>query len=326
MFSDKSVRKIHKENNIARSTITTWYSNFKENINIFVRKKRDITTYKHIFKDQIFLIIKEELDKNSRITLSNMKFLIYKKINVNISLKMISKILKCMNFSRKKIKNYEVKNKEKIDEISLDRKKFIEKMNEIDISRIISIDESSLRNLNDNYFGYSEKGKQIHHPVKRIRKYYGTSLLMGITSEKVIHHKIYTKTINSDDFNNFIKEIIKLLEEKGKIFIFDNCSIHKKKEMLKMIEDEGHYYMFIPPYSPNLNPIENVFGILKKMIKNIMKETIDVKELEISILLKKGIEMFDKKYKESLKKIFIRAFTFDYTDIEKELKNRIIFT
>jgi hypothetical protein len=68
---------------------------------------------------------------------------------------------------------------------------------------------------------------------------------------------------------HWCKKTIDLLTTKNYIFIFDNVSFHHSKKVLELINNSGHKYIFTPPYSPNLNPIENVNSIVKHEIKNI---------------------------------------------------------
>ena len=53
----------------------------------------------------------------------------------------------------------------------------------------------------------------------------------------------------------------------------DNASFHKKKEIFRIAKDAGHDVLFLPPYSPDFNPIEKVFAILKKRRKFASPET-----------------------------------------------------
>ena len=50
----------------------------------------------------------------------------------------------------------------------------------------------------------------------------------------------------------------------------DNVSFHKSKKIKKLVEDSGNHLLFIPPYSPDFNPIEEVFSKLKSFVCNII--------------------------------------------------------
>jgi len=84
--------------------------------------------------------------------------------------------------------------------------------------------------------------------------------------------------------------------------------------------------MFVPPYSPNNNPIEIVFGSIKNNFKKAYKEK-DKNNKNICIipLIKNAIEMFTKSYnKEKITKIFNYSLKYNYNNLEKELKDRLI--
>ena len=61
---------------------------------------------------------------------------------------------------------------------------------------------------------------------------------------------------------------------KGSYLVMDNCTIHKSYPMIRKIEDRGYRVMYLPPYSPELNAIENFWAIVKGKMKceNLMTE------------------------------------------------------
>jgi len=65
----------------------------------------------------------------------------------------------------------------------------------------------------------------------------------------------------------------------------DNLSSHKNEAARKAIEDAGAELLFLPPYSPDLNPIEQVFAKLKHLLRKAAKRTLDALWDEIGQLL-----------------------------------------
>jgi transposase len=101
---------------------------------------------------------------------------------------------------------------------------------------------------------------------------------------------LYFKTIVSsydgERFSNYIEELIEKLKEKSKskyTFIVDNASIHKVQRVCDVIIESGNEILFLPPYSPHLNPIEEVFSKWKTKIKT--RNVCSVQELNEAILL-----------------------------------------
>ena len=99
--------------------------------------------------------------------------------------------------------------------------------------------------------------------------------------------------------------------------------IHYCKKTLKLINDTKNYFIFTPSYSPNNNPIETIFSIIKNKFKKIIKTTKNIKMKSLIIItINKTIS--DKEIgKENYKDIFIRSINYDYKNIEKELRDRI---
>jgi len=91
---------------------------------------------------------------------------------------------------------------------------------------------------------------------------------MAINTNGVLLCEIFTKSINTDKLYNFLEKL--LINKKDKYILMDNVSFHKSKKIKKLVEDSGNHLLFIPPYSPDFNPIEEVFSKLKSFVCNII--------------------------------------------------------
>ena len=65
--------------------------------------------------------------------------------------------------------------------------------------------------------------------------------------------------------------------------VLDNCSIHHIAEVFKSINDAGAHVLFLPPYSPDLNPIEELFSKVKTSLRSA-EDTLHVVDLETLLL------------------------------------------
>ena len=123
-------------------------------------------------------------------------------------------------------------------------------------------------------------------------------------------------------FYNFIKNIINKFKSDQYTFVFDNVSFHHNKETLELIKNTNNLYLFTPPYSPNLNPIENVFGIIKNIYKNKYKSK-NLSSIKYSLteqinFIEESILDFITIYSINIEKIIQRALNFSYDSIEKQ--------
>lgn len=73
--------------------------------------------------------------------------------------------------------------------------------------------------------------------------------------------------MNTIDFNAFITECILPKIPLGAVIVLDNAAFHKSTILEGFVEIYGRYLLFLPPYSPDLNPIEISYGWLKKQLK-----------------------------------------------------------
>jgi transposase len=319
-----------------RSVISLWIKLYNKNLslldiklsNLYSKIKRNNEKYINIdLLNYIFDLVKIDPFIERR----KIIYLVSKKFNIKISLNKVSLIYRKLKLTWKKPRKYCVKNELFLEEIQKNRKIFREEIQKKTIESIISIDESGFNNLFLNNKGLSPKGERIHVPITNLREK-NISLLLALTTKGIIHHIETSNTINGDVFYNFLKEVIERINNNIKYtFIFDNVSFHRLKKIKDLINSNGHELLFCPPYSPNNNPIENLFSLIKNEFKKNVKINKEKNEkgrrnrnyIKNMILL--SIKNIENIYNSIYISLFNRSFQYDYTDIVKELKDRLIF-
>ena len=73
--------------------------------------------------------------------------------------------------------------------------------------------------------------------------------------------------INGELFTLYVEKVLAPTLAKGEVVILDNLGSHKGKPARNAIRAKGAHLLFLPPYSPDLNPIEQVFAKLKHLIR-----------------------------------------------------------
>jgi len=122
-----------------------------------------------------------------------------------------------------------------------------------------------------------------------LKKY---SLVLAINMKNILSYEIQTVNFNRHNFYSFLQE--KLLPIiRNKTILMDNASFHKCKEIIRLIEHSGNRVLFIPPYSPQYNPIEIVF----RMMKSRLCALVEIEMSDISHVL-------DSISQQNLKRIF----------------------
>ena len=96
---------------------------------------------------------------------------------------------------------------------------------------------------------------------------------------------IYKGTANTKLVITWVKELLLPNLNTNSILIWDNASTHKSKELIQLVEKAGHIMLFLPPYSPDLNPIEHKWNELKQRLCKRKREinNIDLNFTELVI-------------------------------------------
>jgi len=95
-----------------------------------------------------------------------------------------------------------------------------------------------------------------------------TSVLAGLCNGKVIAPFYYQGHSNTELFLAWIEQILLPELKEGQYLILDNASWHKSPKVLELLARKKCKVLFLPPYSPDLNPIEQYWGWMKKVIVN----------------------------------------------------------
>jgi len=115
---------------------------------------------------------------------------------------------------------------------------------------------------------------------KRGLRYSRINLVAGKIGNALIGSMIYREIL--------LKDIEKL--EKRVLIVMDNARFHRKNILEKIIKGTGHCLLFLPPYSPDLNPIEKLWVNMKKKLKDIVHNFNTLEEAITSILFDKIVQ------------------------------------
>ena len=86
---------------------------------------------------------------------------------------------------------------------------------------------------------------------------------------------VYDGPMNGTVFLAYVEQVLGLTLRRGDLVVMDNLPAHKGTAIRKAIERCGAQLAFLPPYSPDFNPIENAFAKLKTMLRTRAERTID---------------------------------------------------
>jgi transposase len=146
------------------------------------------------------------------------------------------------------------------------RAKYQEAIKDIPPESIVYIDESGIDMTICKDRGWGKKSEKL--VAKKSGKYYErTNIIAGLVNKKSIAPMVFNGTCNTDLFNNWVEHFLIKELTPGQVIIMDNASFHKSEKTQKLIESVDCRVIFLPPYSPDLNPIEKFWANMKRWIK-----------------------------------------------------------
>jgi transposase len=100
-----------------------------------------------------------------------------------------------------------------------------------------------------------------------------TTLVASITAEAMIAPMVLDGPMDSVAFEAYIEQVLIPVLPHGSIVVMDNLSSHKSPTIAKLLYDSGSELWYLPPYSPDFNPIENMWSKIKNLLRSAKART-----------------------------------------------------
>ena len=131
------------------------------------------------------------------------------------------------------------------------------------------VDECGIDTYLYREYGYAPRSQKVFGRVSG-RKYKRCGIVAAKMADKILAPFQYSGTMDSRLFEFwFVNQLLPSLD-KGSVIVMDNASFHSKKRLQAAAQNAGCRLVFLPPYSPELNPIENFWGWLKRFLRKIL--------------------------------------------------------
>jgi transposase len=145
---------------------------------------------------------------------------------------------------------------------------------DLDPERLVFIDETGASTKMARLRGRAPKGERCQAPVPhghwKTTTFTGALRLSGMTAPMVLDGPM-----NGVAFLAYVEQVLVPTLRPGDIVIMDNLPAHKPAAVRAVIEAVGAELRFLPPYSPDINPIENAFSKLKSSLRKAAARTVE---------------------------------------------------
>lgn len=140
--------------------------------------------------------------------------------------------------------------------------------------RLVFIDETSVKTNMTRLRGRAPRGTRLRAGAP-FGKWHSQTFIAGLTSEALIAPWVIDGAMNGETFAAYVETQLAPALEPGTVVILDNLSAHRNQRAVQALREHGCWFLYLPPYSPDLNPIEMAFAKLKAHLRRIGARTFD---------------------------------------------------
>ena len=154
----------------------------------------------------------------------------------------------------------------------------------VDPKRLVFIDETWTKTNMAPLRGWRRRGQRLkdHVPGGRWKT---QTFLAALRHDRITAPCLLDGPINGQAFLAYVEQFLCPTLKPGDIVIMDNLGSHKSKAVRDAIRSVGAHRIFLPAYSPDLNPIEQVFSKMKTLLRKVRARTFDAVSDSLADLL-----------------------------------------
>jgi putative transposase len=155
----------------------------------------------------------------------------------------------------------------------------------IDPSRLVFIDETWAKTNMTRLCGWAERGRRLVDKIPH-GHWKTTTFLAALRNDRIDAPCLFDGPINGERFLAYVEQELVPTLKPGDIVVLDNLGSHKSTQVRRAIRATGARLIFLPKYSPDLNPIEQAFAKLKSALRKAKARTVDAICAAIGEILK----------------------------------------
>ena len=155
----------------------------------------------------------------------------------------------------------------------------------MDTQRLVFIDESGAKTNMTRLYGRAKAGSRAVDDTPS-GHWCTTTMISSVRLDGSTACMVVDGATSKDVFRAYVEQILLPTLIEGDIVVLDNLSAHKNQEVRNLIESAGAELWFLPPYSPDLNPIEKMWSKIKSILRTLKART----EKELINAIAKALE------------------------------------
>ncbi len=153
------------------------------------------------------------------------------------------------------------------------RERWIAGQARLDPSKLVFVDETGTNTKMARQYGRAPVGQRLIGKVPW-GHWKTTTFTCGLRCDGLVAPWVVDMAMNTLAFETYVEKLLAPTLKPGDIVIMDNLPAHKGDTVRKLIEAKGAIRLLLPPYSPDLNPIEMAFAKLKALLRKAAERTV----------------------------------------------------
>src|SRR3954468_8882059 len=147
-----------------------------------------------------------------------------------------------------------------------------EQLQGIDPDRFVFIDESGAKTNMTRTRGRAPRGVRVIEPVPH-GHWQTTTMIAAVRTTGPCAAAVVSGATDSDVFRAYVQHVLVPDLKSGDVVVLDNLQPHKAAGVREMVEEAGATLLYLPPYSPDYNPIENMWSKVKQFLRSAAART-----------------------------------------------------
>jgi transposase len=144
----------------------------------------------------------------------------------------------------------------------------------LDLGRLVFFDESGVNTTMARLYGRCPRGVRLvdHAPAGHYSTY---TLMSALRLDGVVAPLLLDGPVDGHTFGTYVEEHLAPTLRPGDILVIDNLPAHKGERVSRAVEAAGCTLVYLPPYSPDYSPIENMWSKVKAILRSLAARTLD---------------------------------------------------
>ena len=161
---------------------------------------------------------------------------------------------------------------QKRQDVADQRRRWKQAIADVDPSRLVFIDESGAKTNMTRLYGRAPRGKRVieHAPGGH---WCTTTMLCALRCDRIEAPLVIEGAMDSVVFRGYVEQMLIPTVPPGAVVVMDNLAPHKTRGVQEAIEATGATVRYLPPYSPDFNPIESMWSKVKQHLRSAAART-----------------------------------------------------